>query len=103
MDTVIDPEWRDLKAIRRDILVVLALEGPANGVELDTKIGTGNETANTTQRNVQILADKGYLTHEQNPDNKREWVNSLTPKGERVVRRGLVDMADQVREGEGDE
>ena len=101
METLIDPEWRNLKMTQRDVLVCLAVDGPASGVELDKKIGTGNETANTTQRNVQMLVDKGFIEHEQNPDDGRQWINRLTEKGERAVQAGVVDMADQIRESEG--
>jgi DNA-binding MarR family transcriptional regulator len=92
MDVVIDPDWRDLTAVQRDILTVLAVDGPANGTEVDRRIGTETETANTVLRNIQTLAEAGYIERERREDDNREWINRLTPEGKRLVRAGMVEI-----------
>jgi DNA-binding MarR family transcriptional regulator len=48
-----------------------------------------DQTQAAVSRQIDILADLGYVSRERNPDSRREYVLSLTKSGLKVYRQGF--------------
>jgi len=94
IETVIGEAWRGLPAGQRDVLVALAVGGPASGAEIHRRIrGDEPQTEPTTQRNLASLAEFGYVAREEGGG---AFTNSLTDRGFALVERNVCDVADRV-------
>ena len=78
-------------------LVVLASKGPQNAGALADVLGIHSSTLT---RLCDRLVTKGLITRRESPDNRREVVLDLTPRGRRLVRsvtiRRRAEIADIV-------
>jgi len=79
--------WTELNAVQRDILVVLAFDGPLNGQEIKNKRGGCSNS--TTYRNVEQLVATGHIKKTGDPGYPRS--HSLTPDGADLVREAVVE------------
>jgi len=98
--TEIDDDWQQLNRTQRDILVLLACDGPLTGSELHRALRDGeSNTKGSTHRMVRRLArDTPFVDREPDPDDKRMYRNQLTAEGNRLVWRGVVRPAKQIKE-----
>lgn len=48
-----------------------------------------DQTQAAVSRQIDILADLGYVSRDLNPDSRREYVLSLTKSGQKVYRQGF--------------
>jgi len=102
--TEIDDDWQ-LNRTQRDILVLLACDGPLTGSELHRALRDGeSNTKGSTHRMVRRLArDTPFVNREPDPDDKRMYRNQLTAEGVGVVNRGVVQPAERICTEESDE
>jgi len=90
---VIDPEWRALTSIQRDILIALAVEGPAKSTEIPGRLGEETESMRTqTLKNLPKLRDKGLVQAEQVDGRTKR--NSLTKDGLELVNCVVFGMGE---------
>jgi predicted transcriptional regulator len=92
---VIDPQWRELNATKRDILMALARGGPANGADIHRRLrGHEPQTEGTTHRNIQWLTNKGLITRD--PVNDKAYQCELSEDGVALLRRGVLKPAAEI-------
>ncbi len=89
-----------LSSAEADVLMFLYLTG--DGCRQDD-IVTGIEVSKPAiSRTVKSLENKGYLIRQQNPDDKRSYVISLTDKAgkfEPLIKKQYMDLVDAARLG----
>jgi len=94
---VIDPEWRELVAGKRDVLVALAIDGPDTGTAIHTRVrGDDPATEPATQRLLKQLEHAGYIEREVSTEDNRAKINRLTDEGHDIVERGVIDVTDEI-------
>jgi len=82
-----DSDWRKLPAARRDILVVLAHDGPLNGQALADRI---RRSRTRTQVHLRALRDEG-LVGTEGERNGRD--NKITVDGMALLHRAYIKPA----------
>jgi DNA-binding MarR family transcriptional regulator len=93
----IDPDWASLNGTERDILVSIALAGPANAAELHSRHREGEpEKSATTRRMIYQLEEKGLIRRE--PGVRSEKINHLTLAGVAVIRKGVLEPASRIND-----
>jgi len=80
----IDPEWRELPAARRDILVVLAHDGPLTGQDLADRI---RRSRSRTQEHLRVLRGENLVATD-GPRNGRD--NKITTTGMALLHRAYI-------------
>jgi len=83
----IDPEWRDLSAAKRDILIALAQYGPLTGQALADRI---KRHRTRTQEHLRVLRDEG-LVGTDGARNSRD--NKITTTGMALLHRAYIKPA----------
>jgi len=98
--TEIDDDWQQLNSTQRDILVLLACDGPLTGSELHQRLRDGERSSKgSTHRMVRRLAtETPFVGRESDPDDKRKYWNELTEEGRALIYRAVVRPADQIEE-----
>jgi len=83
---VIDQEWRALSAAKRDVLVAIALEGAATGVDIHRRVRGDDGNDPRTYETLRKLREDGYIDKRETADG-REKQNYLTADGKDLLRR----------------
>ena len=80
----IDPEWRELPAARRDILIILGRGGPLTGQALADCI---RRSRSRTQEHLRVLRNEG-LVGTEGDRNSRD--NKITVDGMALLHQALI-------------
>ena len=77
--------WRELNANQRDILLALALDGPASGRGIFDRVGNvaGHQREMSTYRNLKPLEERGLLTRRERDGREDEY--DLPDDGNKLV------------------
>lgn len=81
--------WSELSAVQRDIMVILAYDGPLTGREVTSARGVTHCAESTTYRNIDHLVAEGYVR--KGDKDRRARFYGLTPSGADLVRRAVVE------------
>lgn len=90
--------WRELNATQRDILVLLAIDGPRSGADCNRALGKDPDNSPVAYVNLDALRDRGYVESRDTDD--RRVANHLTDAGRELVREGVVETARQIEAAE---
>lgn len=92
---IISQQWRELNNEKRDILVALAVDGPASGADIHRRLrGNEPQTEGTTHRNLQTLLDWSLVSRESVDGRENRY--QLTDDGHNLVQQGVVIPADTI-------
>jgi hypothetical protein len=101
MDTVISPEWRAVnpRANKRDVLVALALIGPATGTEIHERVREDPDasTLPVTHATLRELADAGYVVQREGEDARTK-NNRLSSAGWDLIEAGVMEPARRIND-----
>ena len=86
MDTQLPDRWRALSALQRDVLVVLAQDGPAMGKTVNRELGRDAGLRGPVNRAIKTLREKGYVETETATGERGEAKhNQLSERGRELV------------------
>jgi DNA-binding transcriptional ArsR family regulator len=80
----ISADWRQLPAARRDILRILAHDGPLTGQELADRI---RRSRSRTQKHLRVLRNQD-LVKTDGPRNNRD--NTITSEGTSLLQQAVL-------------
>lgn len=86
MDSSIPDAWRSLSALQRDVLIVLAQDGPATGAAVNRALDRDYERRGPVHDTLQKLRAKGYVETEPADDPGEAKTNELTDAGRDLLR-----------------
>jgi len=95
-DPIIDPRWRELTALQRDILTVLAVEGEQYPPAIHRLRGGDEGTDAVTHTNLSALREVGYVERADEYEYHAGRGHWLTAEGEAVVLAGVCKPADNM-------
>jgi DNA-binding PadR family transcriptional regulator len=95
MDATIPDGWRGLSATRRDVLVLLVVDGPLTNRELHDTLDTGSRQ--TVYYALEELEADG-LVESDGDGRPATW--AVTDDGRELVQRAVVGQANQLRMGQ---
>jgi len=91
----IPKEWHDLGPWQRDVLIALAVDGPATGYEI---VGRIDPTVTRAQAATPLdkLIEKGYVERDDPEIVQKGYENKLTTEGLALVHESIVQPAIEI-------
>ena len=95
---LIPSEWRELSALQRDVLVGIAVDGPATAYSVHKKVNPDADPGGV-YKPVRKLKEKGLIEQISDGDTKNEGNElDVTEKGRRVVSESVEVPAARLKD-----
>jgi predicted transcriptional regulator len=95
MQRTIPEAWHDLSGWERDVLVTLAVDGPATGYKIAERIDPTAQRSQSTEP-LNKLIEKGFVKRNSPDVPQNGYTNKLTTEGLALVHESIVQPAIEI-------